>query len=734
MSRTKNAKRINNERIQKPKPSQPDSKRTSSALLICISLALIAANLIVYAPAWRYGLLEYDDPVYVGKNVEVAQGLTWQGFLWAFTTGHGASWHPVTWLSHMLDVQLFGTAAGYHHLTNILLHIVNTLLLFWLLHRMTGKWRPSVVVAALFAIHPLHVESVAWIAERKGVLSTLFWMLTLHTYVSYVRSPRLHRYLAVLAVFALGLMSKSMLVTLPFHLLLLDIWPLRRATLESGRAQEWMRLVREKIPLMAMAVVSSVITFAVQWKGGTVLHLETFPLSLRISNALASFSTYLAKMLWPTDLAAYYPFEAIPAWWAAGSALLLALVTFLAFRFARRYPPLLVGWLFYLISLAPVIGLIQVGGKARADRFTYIPLIGLFMIAAWGIPKLLEHRRLPGIVLQAAAGILVCALAAGARHQVRYWESDLALWKHTVEVTGSNYFARHNLGMALAARGDWDMAINQYTEALRINPKSAETHNALSVVLLREGRLDEALSRSTEALRLNPKLADAYSNRGTALARKGNYGEAIEEFEKALKVNPDNAEFHYNLGFALADQGKTDDAVAHFYEALRINPRYAEAYNRLGNIYFIAEKPAEAAAQYEKALAANPSLPEAHNNLGYVLMSQERDNEAVAHFRKALEANPDFATAHNNLGLALMNQNQPDEAILHFREALRIQPGWTYAINNLGLALMHCQRNSEAAACFTHILRMNPADREARRNLHLAQSPHVKLETAGTGG
>jgi tetratricopeptide (TPR) repeat protein len=668
-----------------PESTQARSKARPASFrsLPWVLLALIAVNLIIYAPAWHYGFLSWDDPLYVSKNAEVTRGLTWHGVVWAFTTGHSANWHPLTWLSHMLDVQLYGMAAGPHHLTNILLHIANTLLLFWVLRRMTGAWCPSAVVAGLFAAHPLHVESVAWIAERKDVLSTLFWMLTIYTYIGYVRRPRFGRHLAVVAIFALGLMTKPMLVTLPLVLLLLDIWPLGRVQLQAGQRKVWWALAREKIPLFGLSIASSVVTIAVQWRGGTVADFELLSSGRRIANALVSYVAYICKTIWPTDLIAYYPYEPQPRLWMAGSILILIVVSVMAIRFAGRHPYFLVGWLWYLCTLLPVIGLVQVGGQSIADRYTYVPLVGVFIIAAWGIPELLRHWQHHRTLLQAAAVLPICVFAVVARNQVRYWKNDLALWEHTVQAKAGNYFACTNLGLALAASGDYDAAAARYMEALRIKPDFAEAHNALGVVFFKQGRLHEAEIHYLEALRYKPRFAEAHSNLGTVLGMQGKTQEAVSEFLEALKISPDNAEVHYNLGFALADQGRDGEAAAQFHEALRIDPAYADAYNKLGNI----------------------------------LLNRGKLGEAIAQYTEALHINPDFAEAHNNLGVALIDQKRSNEAIAHFTEALRIKPGWADALNNLGVALMNIGRNAEAIACFKEILSNDPNDTHARQNL-----------------
>jgi len=625
----------------------------SAKTVLLVAAALIAVSLYIYAPVLHYGFLSYDDSPYVTDNAQVRRGLTGPGVLWAFTTGHASNWHPVTWLSHMLDVQIFGMNAGGHHFTNLLLHIANSLLLFGLLYRITGAWRRSALVAMLFAAHPLHVESVAWVAERKDVLSTLFWMLTMWAYVGYVKKPRIGRYLAVIAVFALGLMSKPMLVTLPLVLLLFDVWPLNRVRFEAGQKQIWIRMCREKIPLFSLVAASSIATILAQSRGGAVQSFEAASIYQRASNALISYVAYLGQMLWPRDLAAFYPYRPLSLWLAAAGALGLIAVSVLVIRFSRSRSFLFVGWFWYVITLVPVIGLIQVGGQARADRYTYIPLIGVFIIAAWGIPLIFERWRHHGIALQAAACILVCALAVGARSQVRYWESELALWEHTVQATADNYFARTNLGFALLDGGDLQAGIEQYNEALRINPNSAETRNALGTALFNQGKSDEAMEEFSRAIQIRPEFADAYSNRGMVLAGRGNMEAAFSEFQKALELDPDNPRIQYNFGFTLVNQGRPDEAISYFRKAVELKPDYAEAFFQMGNIFVGKEMLSEAEAEYNRAIRIRPEYEDAHNNLGIILERQNRINEAIIHFREALRINPNSIRAKENLNRVL---------------------------------------------------------------------------------
>jgi Tfp pilus assembly protein PilF len=585
-----------------------------NALWIC--LALIAVNLIVYAPLGHHGFVSFDDGDYVSENPMVAGGLTWHGVSWALTTGYASNWHPLTWLSHMLDVELYGLNTGPHHLTNELLHIANTLLLFGLLYRMTAALGRSAFVAGLFAVHPLHVESVAWIAERKDVLSTLFGILTLWAYVAYGRRPGLRRYLTVALLFALGLMAKPMLVTLPFVMLLLDFWPLGRLSPAPNGRWAIGALVWEKLPLLALAAASSIVTFVVQQRGGAVMGLETIPLNLRVANALVSYVAYIGKMLWPARLAAFYPYVgSLPGWRVAGASLGLIAVSVAVLWMGMRRPYLPVGWFWYLGTLVPVIGLVQVGSQPLADRYTYLPLIGLFIMVSWGVPELLIRWPLARIALPAAAVVVISGCAFTARAQVRNWESSTALWTHALEVTKGNYLAYNNLGNVLAKQGKFDDAAAQYTEALRIKPDYAFAHNNLGRALTSQGKIGEAIEHYSEALRIEPDYADAHNNMGIARADEGKLDEAIAHYSRALHTKPDFADAHNNLGIVLAKLGRADEAIHEFSEAIRIKPDY----------------------------------PEAHNNLGVVLASQGRVREAISQYSEALRLKPGYQAARHSL-------------------------------------------------------------------------------------
>ncbi len=588
-----------------------------------VGVLLAVATLAVYSQVVGYDFVNYDDPDYVTDNPYVRSGLTWAGLSWAVTTGYASNWFPLTWLSHMLDCQLWGLRPGAHHLTNVVLHTANALLLFALLRGISGALWPSAAVASFFALHPLHVESVAWVAERKDVLSTLFWMLTLLAYWRYARQPSLRRYLLVPVLLALGLMAKPMLVTLPLVMLLLDVWPLGRLPLarrpgasegtaapaveRSARRQDarpgrdrrtrkarrsealprararraaWppgLRLVLEKLPFVALATASSVVTFAVQLHGGAVAAVDALPLEVRVANALVSYAAYLGKMIYPAGLVIFYPHVPLPAWQVVGAGLALVAGSLLVIRLAPRRPWLLVGWLWYVVTLLPVIGLVQVGDLAMADRYTYVPLIGPFIMLAWSAAELARRRPAWRSMLAASAGVLLAGCAVATGLQLRYWRSSMTLFEHAVEVIPDSYVAQLSLGNALAEQGRLDDAIAHYSAALRVKPDLAKAHGNLGVILARQGKLEEAVAHYAEALRLNPDLPETHNNLGAALAERGRIEEAIAHYDRALRLRPDYPDAHTNLGMALEAQGKIDLAIAHYAEALRLDPDHPGA-------------------------------------------------------------------------------------------------------------------------------------------------------------
>jgi tetratricopeptide (TPR) repeat protein len=535
------------------------------------------------------------------------------------STGSLFYWHPLTWLSHMLDVQAFGLRAGGHHATSLLLHLASTAALFGLLRRTTGALWRSAFVAALFAVHPLHVESVAWIAERKDVLSTLFFMLTLWAYAGYVEKRTPARYLGALLCYAAGLMAKPMLVTLPVVLILVDIWPLRRIVISPGRRAPvtgalashraaFLSLLAEKVPFFALAVVVSVATFLVQYRVGAVGTLAQLSIDYRLANALLAYVRYLAKMVWPAGLAVFYPYPpALPPWWQlAGAAVVLAAVTAAAVRAASSRPYVLVGWLWYVVGLVPVIGLFQAGDQLIADRFTYVPLVGLFLIVAWGAADLLAGRPRLRSAVVVAAMLVIGGCSAVAHTQVQYWRNSETLWRRALAVTTLNHRAHAALGGVLADQGNIDEAIAEYREALRIVPTQAEWRSNLGLLYTKQGKVMEAMGQYALATRARPGYADAHNNLGAMLARAGRRKEAIVEYSEALRLKPSFALAHDNLALALADEGRLDEALRECLEALRLNPSNADWHYQAASLFDRLGRRNDARAYLEKTLTLNP--------------------------------------------------------------------------------------------------------------------------------
>jgi tetratricopeptide (TPR) repeat protein len=589
---------------------------------IWISVALAVVTLAVYGQVIHHQFISLDDDLYISNNPLVTKGLSLEGVKWAFTTFHAANYHPLTWLSHMLDSQLFGLAAGRHLLINVLLHVFNTLLLYLIFRRMTGADWSSAIIAALFALHPLHVESVAWAAERKDTLSTFFGLLTLLAYVRYTESVSWKRYAQVALTLALGLMAKPMLVTLPFALLLLDYWPLKRLRWNPAEGvkrlpQALLPLIREKLLLFAVVAASMVVTYVAQSRGGAVQTLVGEPLSLRLGNALVSYAKYLLLTFWPGGLGVYYPFS--PAklfgWQIALAFLLLASITLLAVRQAARRPYLLVGWLWFLGTLVPVIGLVQVGGQALADRYHYLPSIGLFMALVFTAADFLASKRIPraAIITGAAAWLLI--LGARTWVQVGLWRDSQTLFTHTLSVTSDNLVIEYNLGHVLGQQGKLDEAVRHFAEAIRINPNYYDALFNMGVTLANQGKFAEALEYYDQALRVEPNSGKAYMEKGLVLAKQGKMNDASPLLYKALELAPDNADVRTNLGLVLLYQGKFQEAGEQLNEALRLNPNSAEAHNNMGLVFLAQGKPEQSINWFSTALRLKPQLANAQENL-----------------------------------------------------------------------------------------------------------------------
>jgi len=591
------------------------------------------------------GFVNYDDPDYVYENPAVLAGLTAEGARWAFTTGHAANWHPLTWLSHMADIELFGLRPWGHHLGSVLLHAINSALLLLALHAMTGSLWRSAFAAAVFALHPLRVESVAWVSERKDGLSGLFFMLTLLAYLQHVRRPRPLSLAGVSVLFALGLMAKPMLVTLPFVLLLLDVWPLGRMT--SLRVVP--RLVIEKAPLFALAVASSVLTFFAQRAGGSVERIEVLPMAERLANAVTAYATYLAKMLWPAGLSFFYPYPAsVEAALLAISLVVLAAVSVTCLLTFRRFPYLAVGWFWYLGTLVPVIGIVQVGFQSMADRYTYIPLVGIFMALAWGMADLAGRVRYGRQVLLAGLTVVLIVLAGLTRVQAGYWKDSATLFSRALAVTRDNFIAHTNLAAALFEKGD-----NQ-----------------------------AAMDHAREALRIKPTYVPAMSNLGLGLMRQHRYAEAAGLFRQALAYDPDNVPARLNLGAALVSMGRAGEAASAVREILRRDPAHAGARRLMEQIRIIELQTDERIRSLDGLLALDPDNAALHYQLAVLQRIRGNDDEAIVHYEEALRVKPGFREALHALALIYAGQGRDTEALAALQAILDAHPGDTDALYN----------------------------------------------------
>jgi tetratricopeptide (TPR) repeat protein len=621
----------------------------ASVPLVAACVLLVAAVAIVFGQTVQYPFLDFDDNTYVFDNAQVLAGLTLRGVWYAFTSGPGGEWYPLAVLSHMADVQVYGLNAGGHHLTNVLLHGAATVFLLLALVRMTGDLRPSVLVAGLFAIHPLHVESVAWIAERRDVLSGLFFMLALWAYAGYVRQRSLVRFLSVVCLFLLGLLAKPMLVTFPFLLLLLDVWPLRR--FDGVDRAAWWPIVREKIPMLALALVVVVITLAThQVSDPSRDPVAGLSLTARVSNAVVAYAVSLRQFVYPAALSPFYPHpgDGLSAWTVALAVLALVGVTVVAVLRRRQQPYLLIGWLWYAGMLVPVSGIVQVGVHAMADRYSYLSHIGLYMALAWALAGVsLAGRAVPSRRIRDAVGVGVLALLmVVAWRQTSYWRDGETLWAHASEVTPEHPYTNFHLGLALEAKGDTAGALARYRRALELDPLYVQARNALGIRLAMDGRSAEAVVELERALQGAPSSPETLNNLANTLARLGRTDEAIARFEQVVRLAPDLTMARYNLGQNLVLRGRLGEASAHFRHAIAIDPRFAGAHLALADI---------------------------DARVGNV-------DAAIEHYERALEVEPDLAAAHFGLGLAVYKRGRVEEAVRHWIESVRLEPGGVMAL------------------------------------------------------
>ena len=583
------------------------ARRSVTHPLLVPTALLVALVIVVYEPVRHHEFVTFDDYDFVVDNPNVTAGLTADSVRWSFAHAYDAAGGPLTWLSHMLDVEIFGMAPAGHHLQSVVLHAVNTVLLLLVLWQMTGSILRSAFVAALFALHPIHVESVAWVSERKDVLSGTFWLLTMWAYVRYVRRPGVFGYGVVVLTLAMGLLAKPMVATLPVVLLLLDVWPLERVTWSRSDIAQWKTMVVEKLPLVALSVGFLIWTVIAQRGIGAVVALDALPFSTRLANASTSLVIYIVKIVWPSGLAVFYPYPRdVSLWQPLASAGLLVAMSWHAWRLASRKPYFLVGWLWYLLTLIPVIGLVQVGSHARADRFTYLPAIGLFLIAAWGGLELLSKVSRSQRVAPAVGLIVVIIYSLGARAQVGYWQTSEALWTRALAVTSDNYRAHAGIAEVRSRQSRTDEAIAHYVEAVRLAPDEPEWHVNLGLLFVQKGEIAKAAAAFERAIRLRPEDAETHNNLGAMLARQSRTSEAIAAYKRAIEIKPQYALARRNLGLALATQGNVSAGIEACLEAIRQSPN-------------------EVAWHYEVAV---------------MLISQKRLAEAIVHLNDTLRLDP----------------------------------------------------------------------------------------------
>jgi tetratricopeptide (TPR) repeat protein len=709
------------------------AKLTKSRLGAVICLALALGTFALYLPVRHNGFTNFDDDGYITGNPHVTTGLTRSNIVWGFTHVHEGYWIPLTWISHMMDCQWFGLNAGGHHLVSVLFHIANTLLLFGWLFQLTGATWRSALVAALFAWHPMHVESVAWACERKDVLSAFFWLLALIAYARYATARAsanparaVLSYVLALLMFACGLMSKPMVVTLPCVLLLVDLWPLQRLTLQRRHFpfKKLAALFFEKIPFFALAAIGSLIGFLTQTVGGAV-SADTF--SYRLMNALGSYVRYISKLFWPTDLAVFYPFPTHGILFMAIAGLTLLIFCSLAFiLLSRRWPYLFVGWFWFLGTLVPVIGIIQAGSQSMADRFSYIPSIGLFILATWGAADFFESHQAKIIPAAVAGGALIgCVILTSL--QIPYWRSSITLFSHALQVTPDNYVADALIGQALDVEGRDSAALPYCQKAVQINPDYSPGQLFLGVVLWKTGHASEASNYLSTAVEMNPRDPVFEYQFGEFLADYGSPDNAAARFDAAIEDRPDFAEAHNALGKTFLKQGNLPQAATQLSQAVTLQPHNAQFHYDLGTVLLAASQPAEAINQFSQAVQLQPDFAQAHENLAAALANQGKLDEAIIHFALAAQLELNDPDARFNLGFAYLNAHQPAQAAAQFSQELRLTPNATKAHYHLAEAFAEQNQLAQAVAEYRQTLRLTPDFPQAQKELDEILAAHPQL-------
>ena len=652
-------------------------------------------NIVVYWNIQNHAFVNYDDQLYVTSNHKTQAGIALKSVFDTFTDIHTGNWHPITMMSHMLDWQLFGEKAGGHHWTSLIIHIFNTILLFVLLNTLTGAiWR-SFLVATLFAIHPINVESVAWIAERKNVLSTFFWMMTMLLYVWYVKQPGWKRYLPVFLCFSFGLMSKPMLVTLPFVLLLLDYWPLNRTVintqnenqaeiqtpLKKGKAKLHF-LIMEKIPLFILTAISICVTLYTQHHVKAVVSMDSLPILKRINNAIVSYGLYIKKMFWPIDLSVFYPQYNIGLGKLFLASSFLMILSAMVIRYYKKHPYLLVGWCWFLGTLVPVIGLVQVGAQSMADRYAYVPFIGLFIMLVWYLAEIAKRNAYIKFSLIVLSVVVILTLSVLSWQRCQVWGDQFALWNNVLK-NHKVAFAYNFRGLAYADKGQYSLALRDYNIAIERDKKFMEALNNRGTLYLTIGQYKNALKDYDEAQRLNPKFADTYYNRGLLYLEMNKMDAAVADFTTAINIDPNMADYFNNRGVALRLKGEYEKSFADFNQALKLKQNFAEAYFNRGMIFQIHSQYFPAIINYTEALRIKPDYADARFRRGTVFVSLGKHDQAMKDFNHVIQIDSNHIDAFRNLGIILKNMKKYDESSWQFKKILQIKPNDQEALKNL---------------------------------------------------
>ncbi len=626
-----------------------------------VYIVLSIVTLAVYWQVNRFDFVNFDDYLMVTENYRIQSSINQDTLRWAFTTNHADLWSPLLWVSFLLDYQLYGLNAGGYHVTNLILHILSALLLFWLFNRMTKAIWPSAFVAAVFALHPLHVESVAWITERKDVLSAFFWMLTLCLYAFYTEKPVLKRYLLVLFSFICALMSKSMVITLPAIMVLLDYWPLNRFEPQKSKSNLILWQLKEKAPFFILSAIFAIVTFYIQYYFPSVQNDNSahHPLHLRLANASVSFVTYLEKTFWPHDMAAFYPFVAnVQAWKVIGSLLLILAITAFVIIMIKRMPYLIVGWLWFSITILPVIKILQIGKDAMADRYHYLPSIGIAIMVAWGIPWLFHFENLRKKILAPAAVIFLTIMTILAWLQCSYWRNSVALFNHALKVTHNNYVAHNCLALASFEGGKTEEIIKHFDISIQLQPDNFMAYNGRGMIYSKIGQYNEAIEDYNKAININPKyyyIFKAYNNIGIAYAQQGQYKEAINDFNKAIALKPGYSDAYYNRGVAYANMGRYQQAIEDYNKSIMLKPGYTEAYYNRGVACTNLGEYQSAIDNYDKAIHLKLDYVDAYYNRGINQSILGRYESAIADFNQTINLKKDDADAYNSRAIAYLN-------------------------------------------------------------------------------